>query len=393
MKRRALLATTGTVAACLAGCLDEPGSDADGPEWVHDVGGWVGAVAEDRVFLTEEWRGDSDGEGSITADDGDHLWSYGSTQGYSAFTDLTVADAVYVGYGDDAVGSGAGELYAVEFDGTERWTVDTGSVYERPRVGDETVYVGSDDGIVRSIDADTGEVLWRHEVETTETGGPPDPTVEAVDGTAVYVATGHLLALDPGTGDRLWRFGDEDASVSSVTVHRGVAYVRDGYDVRAVVDGEELWTTATDVELFPRVTVDDGRVFVRAGTTLRRLDADDGGERWSVDVEGVRDWTVHDDSLYVAGPALHAFDADGGEGRWTDSVADGPLNRVLEADAVTGGESHVVFVERKDESIHRMSPDGEQTWNVSVPRDVQSFEVDDMVYVGTNEEVFAYDTE
>lgn len=174
-----------------------------------------------------------------------------------------------------------------------------------------------------------------------------------------------------------------------------MAYVRDGSDISAVEDGEELWTASPDSRPFPRVVVDDGRVFVRTETGLLRLDADDGSERWNVDVEGVRDWTVHDDRLYAAGTGLHTFDVDGGEELWTESVADGPLDRVVVAvggDA-TGGDSHAVFVELDDESIHRISPDGEQTWNVSVPRGVQSFEVDDLVYVGTNEGVFAYDTE
>lgn len=398
MKRRALLGATGTVAAGLAGCLGRSTDDAGGAEWSHDVGGWVGAVVEDRVFFTEEWRGDSDGDGSITAlaaDDGEHLWSYGSTHGYSAFTDLTVADAVYVGYGDDAVGSGSGELYAVDFDGTERWTVDTGSVYERPRVRDDVVYVGSDDGVVRAIGADDGEVRWRHEVESTEAGGPPDPAVEAVDGAAVYVVADRLLALDPATGDQLWRFGDEDNSISSAAVHQGVAYVRDGYDVRAVEDGDELWTASLDFESFPRVDVDDGRVFVRAGTALLRLDAEDGGKRWTVDVDELSDWTVHEDHLYAVGTALHALEVDGGDQRWSESVADGLLDRVrvaAEGDA-TGGDDHGVFVEEKNEAIHRVSLGGEVSWTESVPGNVRSFVVDDLVYVGTKRGVYAYDPE
>ena len=396
MKRRALLGTTGAVAAGLAGCLGRTTTD-DGAEWSHDVGGWVGAVAGDRVFFTEEWGDDSAGDGSITAlaaADGEHRWSYGSTHGYSTFTDLTLADAVYVGYGDDAVGSGSGKLYAIEFDGAERWTVDTGSVYERPRVRDGVVYVGSDDGVVRAIDATAGEVLWRHEVETDESGGPPDPAVEAVDEAALYVVTDRLLALDPATGVRRWRFGDVDASITSAAVHDGVAYVRDGYDVRAVADGEERWTASPDFESFPRVTVDDGRVFVRAGTALLRFDADDGAKRWTVDVDELSDWTVHGDRVYAVGTELHAYDVESGDERWTETVADALFDRVQVAAGVhaAGADDHAVFVEEKNAAIHRVAPDGEVTWTESVPGNVRRFVVDDLVYVGTAEGVYAYDT-
>jgi len=397
MKRRTLLAATGTLAAGLAGCIEGSGTDAAGAEWSHDVGGSVDSVADGRVFFTEAFGDDTEGDGSVSAldaDDGEHLWSYGSAHGYSTFTDLTVADAVYVGYGDDAVGSGEGALYAVELDGTERWTADTGSVYERPRLRDGVVYVGSDDGVVRAVDADAGETLWRHEVETDETGGPPDPTVEAVDGDAVYVAAGRLLALDPATGDERWRFGDGDTSVSTAAVHDGVVYLRDGYDVRAVLEGEERWSTEVDFESFPHLRMDDGRVFVRAGTALLRLDAGDGDKRWTVDVDHLSAWTVHDDRVYAAGTDLFACDAESGDEQWRESVADGLLDRVVVSDGdATGGEEFAVFVEQKDEAIHRVSPAGEVTWSQSVPGNVRSVVVDDLVYVGTSDGVFAYEPE
>lgn len=393
MKRRALLAATGTVAAGLAGCLDRSFGSPDAAEWSHDVGGQVDSVADGRVFFTEAFGDDTAGDGSVTALDagtGDHLWSYGSSNGLSTFTDLTVGDAVYVGYGDDAVGSGSGELYALELDGNERWTFDTGSVYERPRLRKGTVYVGSDDGVVRAIDATDGSLEWRYEVEPGP-DGPPDPSVEAVSAEAVYVAAGRLLALDPGWGDLQWQFGDADTSVSTAFVDDGRVSVRDSYDVRTVRAGEEVWEASVDFESFPRLTVDDGRVFVRADSGLLRLDADDGTKRWTADVDHLDPWTVHGDRVYAAGTELFALDAEGGDERWNESVGDGPLDRlrVAEGDA-TGGADHAVFVEQKDEALHRVTPDGEVTWSESVPGDVRSFVVDDLVYVGTDEGVHAY---
>ena len=391
MKRRALLAAAGTAAVGLAGCLGRPGGAA--AEWSHEPGGRVDSVSRGTVFVHETFRGDGDGGVvALEADTGERLWSYGSSHGYSTYTDLTVDDAVYFGLGDDAVGSGAGELYALDRDGTERWTRETGSVYERPRLDEGTLYVGSDDGVVRALDAGDGAVRWRHEVRTDGTGGPPDPTVEEVED-AVYVAAGHVAALDPRSGEVRWRFGGDDTSVRSAAVHDGVAYVGDGYAVRAVEGGEQRWSAT--FESFPRVAVDDGRVFVRAGPAVVRLDAGDGRRRWSADVDELAGWTVHGDRVYAAGTELYALDADDGTEYWRESVADGPLDRVVASTAGDEGDTddHGVFVEEEDEAIHRLSPGGEGTWSGEVPGDVRGYVVDDLVYVGSDEGVYALDPE
>lgn len=398
MKRRALLAAAGTAAVGLAGCLGRSSNDPANAVWSHDVGGRVVAATRGRVIFREEWGDDTAGDGSISAldaDTGDHRWSYGSSRGYSTFSDPAVADAIYVGYGDDAVGSGSGTLYAIDLDGTERWTVEAGSVYDRPRLRDGTVYVGSDDGVVRAIDAGDGEVLWRHAPAADGSDGPPFPTVDAVDDDAVYAVDDRLLALDRASGDPLWRFGDEDASVSSAAVHDGVVFVRDGSAVRAVdaSDGEALWGTDSTFESYPRVAVDEGRVFVRAGTALLRLDAADGETRWSADVDHLNDWTVHDDRVYAVGTELYAYAAEGGDEQWREPVADGPLARVVVAagDGAGDADDHAAFVEARNEAIHRMTPGGEVTWSEEVPGNVRSYVVADRVYAGSSTGVYAFD--
>lgn len=394
MKRRALLAATGTVAVGLAGCLARSSDPPDDAAWTHDVGGRVDAVADGRVVFREEWGDDSVGDGSVATLDaatGDHRWSYGRSRGYSTFSELAVGDAVYAGYGDDAVGSGAGSLYAIELDGSERWSVDTGSVYDRPLLRDGVVYVGGDDGVVRAVGGTDGEVRWRRAIETDDASGPPYPTVEAVDDDAVYVVDGRLHAIDRATGDPLWRFGGDDAAVSSAAVRDGVVLVRDATAVRAVdaSDGEAVWGTDSALESFPRVVVDDGRVFVRAGSGLHRFDPDDGSRRWSVDVDHLRAWTVHGDRVYAAGTGLSAVDAGDGSEHWRVSVADGPLDRVVVPGDEDATPDRAAFVEARNESITRVSPDGEVTWSETVPGNIRSFVVDGRVYVGSSSDVYA----
>lgn len=427
MERRALLAATGTAAVGLAGCLDRLGDDddsgnpddSDGPdtpegtatgddtedtddqadsdapadaEWSHGVGGSVNAVAAGRVFFIETFGDDTGGDGAFAALDaetGEHSWSYGSSHGYSAFTDPAVADALYVGYGDDAIGSGSGELYALEFDGTERWTFDTGSVYDRPRLREGTVYVGSDDGVIRAIDADEGTLEWRFEVATDESGGPPDPSVLAVDDDAVYVGGEELVALDRSDGEERWRFGDEDASIRTAFVHDGVAYVRDWDTVSAVVDGEAEWSRTFDPRPHLNVT-DDGRLFARSGDAVVRIDPADGEDRWAFDGVEYGPWAVAGDSVYVAGgDVVHSVDASDGELRGKETVGDGDIGRIRVAEDADA--DHAVFVEEANRAIHRVSPDGEVTWSEQVPGDVLGYVVDDLVFVGTHEGVHAFD--
>jgi outer membrane protein assembly factor BamB len=342
-KRRALLAAAGTAAVGpSAGCLDDPTGGDSSVEWTHGPGGRVDSVSDGVVYVHEMWEG-------------------------------------------DAVGSGAGELYALERDGRERWTHDTGSVYERPRLADGTLYAGSDDGVVRAFDAEAGEVEWRYEVEPDESGGPPNPTVEAV-GEAGYVAAGRLIALDPTTGHRRWQFGDEDSSVRSAAVHGDGVFVVDGHSVHLVERGDERWHTGSEFESAPRLTVDDGRPFVRVGTALLRLDPGDGTRRWTADVDHLGAWTVHEDRVYAAGTTLYAFDARDGTERWSEAVAEGLFDRVQVA---ADGGDHAVFVEPKDAAIHRATPDGEVTWSQSVPGNVWSFVAADLVYAGPSEGVYA----
>lgn len=387
MKRRTFLAAATTAVGCLSGCLGGFDTEPEAAEWSHGVGGDIHAVSDGRVFFIEEFGDDTDGDGSIVALDaesGEKLWTYGSSHGYSTYTDMTVDDAVYVGYGDDAVGSGAGELYALELDGTERWRHDTGSVYERPRLADGTLYVGSDDGVVRAFDATEGDVLWRYELDAEASSGPSNPQVVTVED-AVYVAAGRLLALDPESGDRRWEYGGDDTYIRGGVAEDGVAYVGSRADVVALEDGEKLWRR--NFESSPRVSLDEGRVFVQSGTALLRFGAADGEKHLSVDVDHLNAWAVYGNRLYAVGERLYAFDADDGTEHWSVSVADGLLDRLQVAD---DGDGHTVYVEQKDEAIHRVSPDGKVTWTQTVPGNVRGFLVDEQVYVGTDEGIYAF---
>lgn len=151
---------------------------------------------------------------------------------------------------------------------------------------------------------------------------------------------------------------------------------------------------AYELRVLPRVTIDDGRVFVRGRTGLLRFDAEDGSKRWSVDVDHLSPWVVHGDRVYAARTDLYAFDAGDGDERWIESVAEGLLVRgqVAADDGETGGEDRAVFVEDKDVGVHRGASDGDVTGSETVPGDIRGV-VDERLYVGTSESVYAVSVE
>jgi len=103
--------------------------------------------------------------------------------------------------------SGISEVEA-QSEGEEIWSFETGGeVVSSPTVVDGTVYVGSSDGNLYSIDAGTGDEVWSFETDGTVSS----PIV--VDGT-LYVGSDALYALDIESGEEVWRFETKLARVS-----------------------------------------------------------------------------------------------------------------------------------------------------------------------------------
>lgn len=90
-----------------------------------------------------------------------------------------------------------------------------------PAVLDGSVFVGSDDGFVYTLDARTGEQQW-----TFETGGPVVSS-PAVAGDTVYVGSndGSVYALATDSGSKRWAFETGGKVRSSPAVGKGHVYI------------------------------------------------------------------------------------------------------------------------------------------------------------------------
>ena len=100
-----------------------------------------------------------------------------------------------------------------------------------------TLFVGSVDGYVYALDAETGVQHWRF-----ETGRQVVPSPTVADGT-VFVGSSdsHVYALDGTTGDPQWRFETGSSVHSSPTVVSNTVFVGSSddhvYALDAGIDG------------------------------------------------------------------------------------------------------------------------------------------------------------
>src|SRR5947209_12231225 len=105
-----------------------------------------------------------------------------------------------------------------------KWKFKTERVIEAwfssPTVADGVVYVGSDDGYLYAIDAQTGAQRWRFKTGDVVYSSP------AVAAGTVYVGShdGHLYAVDGATGTEKWSFKTGYRVYSSPAVADGKVY-------------------------------------------------------------------------------------------------------------------------------------------------------------------------
>ena len=208
------------------------------------------------------------------------------------------ADAAF-GNGTVFVGGEDGRLHAFEARrGTQLWEFRAGgAIRGRATVAGQDLFVGADDGFLYKLDAKTGQKQWsvrvdEKPIERLPIGNPKSRYDYRASGAALqdgrlYTGTfgGHVVALDPRDGTRLWDFAAGDSVLATPAVASGRVYFGsfDGnvYALDAS-SGGLLWKHDTGGAVSSAAAVDGGRVIVGSRSyDLLALDALTGKPAWT----------------------------------------------------------------------------------------------------------------
>lgn len=173
----------------------------------------------------------------------------------------------------------------------EEWRFPVGhSVWGRPAIANDTIYVTSLDRTLYALNAD-GSERWKKEV-----GGAIAARPLVADDT-VYVSSfdTRLYAFDAATGDERWTFAADDWLWNAPALAGDTLYFGDvsGAVYAVGTNGEERWRTSVDGAVEAGLVVLDDLVIVPTviGVTssgqsgqLRALSAADGSVIWTVEL-------------------------------------------------------------------------------------------------------------
>jgi outer membrane protein assembly factor BamB len=199
-------------------------------------------------------------------------------------------------------------LQAVPVEGGEPvWSVPAGKAYSgsTPLVQDGTVYAGTSDGRLLALSLADGTERWSAPVNA---GYLPSTPATLPGGDVVYGVG--LARYDAANGATAWAHPDVFSYGAPATADGTVfaAVDRDGdtsgFGAWDAGTGAPLWFVPATPASYVGPSVSDGvAVFVDAFGTVRALDARDGTERWSVQLDrpvgGVP--VIHDGRVFLAG--------------------------------------------------------------------------------------------
>jgi outer membrane protein assembly factor BamB len=200
------------------------------------------------------------------------------------------------------IGSDDGNLYALDpGNGDLKWKfASAGIVRSKPAVEAGLVYFASDDGFLYALDAGNGEKAWSTDIgnfldRTTreDLGGSPDPNgydyvqsspVVAEDTVYVGSLDGNLYALAADTGAVKWTFKTQGKVRGTAAVDQGIVYFGSWDKLMYALDaltGEVRWASGVGGQVQSTALVANGLVYCASRkASAFALDAATGELKW-----------------------------------------------------------------------------------------------------------------
>lgn len=252
-------------------------------------------------------------------------------------------------------------LHAQEISTETLWRIETEApIYGHPVAAGDVIYIGGEDGILRALDRQSGDIIWTYDA------GAPIACNAGFDEQRVYVSA-------------------RDGSVHAVSVESGES------DWRFKTEGEKQWDY-WDYRLSTPVA-DHERVYFGSGDHhIYGLNKRNGALRWSVETGGI----VHGEPLIdgdkvIAGGfdgVLYAVDRANGKVLWTFKTVG---NSYFRNGAIAGSASlneGVIYVGSRDYNLYAvLSATGTGAWNNRTPSWVIAKPLisDGLVYAATSD--------
>jgi outer membrane protein assembly factor BamB len=192
-----------------------------------------------------------------------------------------------------------------------------GLFYGTPAVANGLVYVAFHTGKVYAADAVSGTQVWDYDIKSTVSGGV------AVGNDTVFVGSsnGNLSALDAGNGSFKWGFSSETEIWSTPVVVDGAVYFgsldHSLYALNAA-DGTKKWSFKTGGEIAATPLVIDGVVYIGSfDDKFYAVDADTGKQKWVFEGAGNWFWSqaaYGNGTIYVGCLDHNVYAIDAGHG-------------------------------------------------------------------------------
>jgi eukaryotic-like serine/threonine-protein kinase len=159
-------------------------------------------------------------------------------------------------------GCESGEIYAVDFSGSQKWKQRAKrGVTSSPALSEGLVIVGSFDYSVYGLELSTGWPVWKFRTQKPVISSP------AVTEKAAYVgsADGNLYAIEMRGGRQLWKFETGDQVASSPAIYKSAIYFGsvDGFVYCIELhNGKLRWKFKTEGAVISSPTVVDDVVYI-----------------------------------------------------------------------------------------------------------------------------------